>query len=331
MIKSVYLLFGCVLIVCLSACNLEQARANQKQYVVIASDCLEPSNAEIFKRFEKTEGIKVKIIHLSADSIQYKLRTEGINCTIDAVILSSVFDINKLDNAKVLQTIPKESFPELLSNKYISKAQTWAGIGIDPYVLITKGDTLQKIKTYSNLLRENSWCTDLKNESDWYPFYSFVVNKNDSKSKFNAKDWITQLKSKEQKSHLFIDSLGPCKVNLTTYSRYKTNQSDSNSIYKKGKLVFPNQHIGGSYYNMVCFGIIKQAPNYTNGMKFFQYILQKTVNERLNNVLNKFPINSNKTSIYDYQQNLRFKKNHTSPVQLITNYDRLRTILSTIN
>ena len=331
MIKSVYLLVGCFLIVCFSACNLEQAHVNRKQYLVIASDCLYPNNIELFKRFEKLEGIKVRILHLTPDSIKYKLKSEGLNCTIDAVILSSVFDMNELDKAHLLQPIQKESFPEELSIKHLSKTKTWAGIGIDPYILITRGDTLQKIKTYRNLLRESSWCTDLKNESDWYPFYSFVVNKNDSKSKFNAKDWITQFKSNEQKSHLFIDSLGPCKVNLTTYSRYKTNQSDSNSIYKKGKLVFPNQHIGGSYYNMVCFGIIKQAPNYTNGIKFFQYILQKTVNERLNNVLNKFPINSNKTSIYDYQQNLRFKKNHTSPVQLITNYDRLRTILSTIN
>jgi ABC-type Fe3+ transport system substrate-binding protein len=318
------------MIVSLTACNLEKARPNKNQYLIIASDCLESKDANLFKNFYKLEGIKVRIIHLSADSIKYRLRSEGINCDVDAVILSSIYDMNILDNDHLLQSIPFENFPKTPETKHISTTKTWVGIGINPYVLITKDDTLHKIRTYRNLLKGNSWCTDLKTNAEWFPFYSFIVKKVELKSKFNAKNWITQFESNKQNQKSVSDSLGPCKVYLTTFSNYKKKQVAKNSIYKKGKLVFPNQHIGGSYYNMLCFGIVKQAPNFTNGMKFFQYILLRTANDRLNNALDMFPINSDESSIYSYQQNLRFKKYHTSPVKLVLNYDKLKNILSTL-
>lgn len=319
------------MIVSLTACNLEKARPNKNQYLIIASDCLESKDASLFKTFKKLEGIKVCILHLSADSIQRKIKSEGINCEIDAVILTSVYDMNNLDKSNLLQVISNENFPANLAKKHISKTKTWAGIGVNPYVIFTKDDTLQKIKSYRNLLNKLTWYSDLKTESNWFPFYSFIVKKIDPKSKFNAKNWITQFENNKQNSTTYSDSIGPCKVYLTTYSTYRKSITEKKPIYKKGKLVFPNQHIGGNYYNMVCFGIVKQAPNFTNGIKFFNYISLKTVNNRLNNTLNNFPINFDESSIYAYQKNFRFKKYSASPVQLVTNYDRLKKILESIN
>ena len=319
------------MLACLIACNLEKAHPNKNQYLIIASDCLKSKDAKLFKNFKKSAGIKVRIIHLSADSIKHKLRTEGLNSDIDAVILASIYDMNNLDKSNLLQVISNDNFPSNLAKKHISKTKTWAGIGIDPYVFYSIDDTLQKIKTYRNLLKENRWSSNLTNETNWFPFYSFIERKIDPKSTFSAQAWITQFESNKQNRKSFSDSLGPCKIHLTTYSNYRESLADKKSIYKKGKLVFPNQHIGGSYYNMVCYGIVKQAPNFTNGVKFFQYILLKSVNDRLNNALNMFPINSYESSIYSYQQDLRFKKYHTSPVKLVSNYEKLKNILSTLN
>ena len=329
--KLVHFLFSTMMLVCLIACNLEKARPNKNQYLIIASDCLKSKDVKLFKNFKKSDGINIRIIHLSADNIKYKLRTEGLNSDIDAVILASIYDMNNLDKAQLLQTLPVESFPKQLPTKHISQSKRWAGIGIDPYVFYSIDDTLQKIKTYRNLLKGSRWSSDLTNETNWFPFYSFIARKIDPKSTFNAQSWITQFESNKQNRQSFSDSLGPCKIHLTTYSNYRESQADKKSIYKKGRLIFPNQHIGGSYYNMVCFGIVKQAPNFTNSLKFFQLILTKAVNDRLNNVFYKFPINADEASIYSYQQNLRFKKYHVSPVQLVSNYDRLRIILSTLN
>jgi ABC-type Fe3+ transport system substrate-binding protein len=331
MFKIVHLFISAMVVICFTACNLEKARPNKHQYLIIASDCLYTKDTLLFKSFKKREEIKVRILHISADSILKKIKTEGVNCEIDAVILSSVYDMNNLGKANVLQVIPKENFPVELPNKHISQSRTWAGIGIDPYVLFTKDDTLQKFKTYRNLLKGSKWCSNLSKETNWYPFYSFIVKKIGPKSKFNAKNWITQFENNKQNNLSFSDSIGPCKIYLTAFSRYRADKSNRNSVYKKGKLVFPNQHIGGSYYNMVCFGIVKQAPNFTNGIKFFHYILLKSVNDRLNNALNQFPINSDEASVYAYQQNYRFKKYHTSPVQLVTYYERLKTILGSLD
>lgn len=327
--NKVQLFLGFLLIVMFTACTIEKARPFKKQQVVIASDCLHPSDTVLFKSFKKQYKIRVRILYLPFDSLENKLKTEGSATEIDAVILSSVYSMYSFEKSNLLQKVPREEIFNPIQNKYHAKSGKWTGIGIDPYVFVNIKDTLKRILSYKDLLDDTKWCTTLKTDHEWYPFYSNIVNKIKPEAKYNALDWIRNFTKNNVGILKETDSSMNCKVLITNYSVYKKNELIPKTRFKKGKLIFPNQRSGGCYYNMYCFGIVRQARNYANAIKIYNYLLVESVNKRINNSWKTFPVINTKDSKIDYQ-NIRFKKSSTSPVNLTQYYIRVKNIMKLI-
>lgn len=312
-----------------TSCGIETARPFKKQHLFIASDCLAFRDTILFRSFEKNQKIEVHIRHFSADSLKTILKVQGYNTEFDAVIFSSVFDMNELHAEGTLQKLTDESLPESLPIKYRSRSRTFCGIGIDPYVIVTKDDSTSRVRSYKDLIHETKWCSDLDGSSDWFPFYAVITNKIDPKAKFNAVDWISNFLDNKERQRDEADSIAGCKTVFTTYSNYRSKKIYREKQYKDHQVIFPNQRSGGTYYNMPCFAIVKQARNYTNAISFLKYIMVESVNKRLNFRLSMFPLIKQTDSSIPYQ-NIRFKKYSISPVRLTANYERLKNILKII-
>lgn len=316
--------------VLLVSCKIETAKPFHKQHLFIATDCLDFSDTILFKGFEKNEKIEIHIRHFSPDSLRKVLKRDGYNSEFDAIILSSVYDMYQLSKQGSLQQIPDESFPTELPVKYRSASRSYCGIGIDPYVVLTKDDSLSRVRSYKDLTNKTTWCTDLTGSSNWYPFYAAIAQKIDPKEKYNAVDWIDNLLENKEKQISENDSVSMCRTVLTTYSHYLSNKRFKAKQFKDHQVIFPNQRSGGSYFNMPCYAIVKQARNYTNAIVFLNYLLKEPVNKRFNFRLSMFPLINETNSSIPYQ-NIRFKKYSVSPVRLTSNYDRLINILAIID
>lgn len=326
MMKLLQVIFGVISLVVLSACSIENARPSKSQRLYIASDCLSAKDTVLFRRFVANTGIKLRIVHYTVDSLKQVLKNEGIQTKLDVVILSSVFDIHQFENESLLQRVKMEEFPSNLPKRYLSKTKKWAGIGIDPYVLLTLKDTTGKIRSYKDLLAKTKWCSTFTSKAEWFPFYATIVQKMDPMKEYNAYDYIKQLQVTNLGELSKKDSNLLCDILLTHYSSYRNSEIIQKSRFKNGKLIFPNQRTGGSFYNMRCFGIVRQARNYKNALEFFEYLLIENVNKHINNYWKTFPIISNQESPYSYQ-NIRYKKYSTTPIYLTSYYDRVKNIL----
>ncbi len=320
MIKVFPALFWFFLVLSFSACTIEEARPSKKQEIVIASDCLESKDVILFHSFEKSLGIQIEIRHFRSDSLKQLLVREGVETEIDVVILSSIYAMNQLDNSNLLQVIQSEKFPKKLAKNYRSKKSTWAGIGIDPYVIAVSKDSTNKIKNYADLLDESHTIDSLQNAAFYYPFYASILHKSGNKNRRNSVNWIKKMNQNSAEYASMKDTVVSNSIYLTSYSEYHSKKNND------FKIIFPNQSNGGSYYNMACFGIVNQARNYENALAFFDYILNESVNKRLNNRWKIFPILSSKKSSYPYQNN-EFKKTNWSPIFLEHFYPRIRKIL----
>lgn len=326
MMKSLVFLSCIILFVGISACNIEKARPSKSQHLFIASDCLSAEDTVLFRSFVNNSGIKIKIQHFSADSLKSRLQEEGVDTEIDVVVLSSTYDMHNFEKSNLLQRMQPDELPINLSARFISNSKKWAGIGIDPYVLITLKDTTGKIRMYKDLTSNHKWCTTLSTNADWYPFYATIVQKMDPKKDYNAYNFIKQLQANNIGVLSEKDSILQCNIFLTSYSSYRSSEVIQKTRFKKGKLIFPNQRIGGSFYNMRSFGIVHQARNYKNALSFFDYLTNESVNKRINNHWKTFPTVINQESPYSYQ-NIRFKKYYTTPVALTSYFDRVKKIL----
>jgi ABC-type Fe3+ transport system substrate-binding protein len=320
MIKVFPSFFWLFLVFCFSACTIDEARPNKKQVIVIASDCLESKDVTLFHSFEKFSGIKVKIRHFSPDSLKQLLVHEGVDTEIDAVILASTYSMYQLDNSNLLHKIKKEKFPKQLEKNYRSKKSTWAGIGIDPYVIAISKDSSKKIAEYKDLLEKSNTFYSLHTADFWNPFYASIAQRMGTKNKRNSADWLKKMRDNSKEYRSLNDTIASHSIFFSSYSVLNLKKD------KKLKLIFPNQLTGGSYYNMVCFGIVNQARNYENAVTFFGYLLNESFNKRLNYHWKKFPVLSTKKSFFAYQ-NSAFKKSETSPVFLDYHYKSTKNII----
>ncbi|MFO0495214.1 MAG: hypothetical protein ACK50Y_06745 [Flavobacteriia bacterium] len=309
-----------------AGCRLETAKPSSKQHLVLATDCLNRQDQILFKPFEKRTGIKVRILQLSTDEIVSKLKAEGVNTEIDCILLSSVVEIDRISQLKSLQKIETDSLPKVLGTKYISEERSFFGIGFDPYVIVSLGSASKKIRDYSDLKSIESWCSDLESRKELFPFYSYIAHKIKPTSLVSKEEWIDDFNAKKIKTLEKADTLIYSTVLFTKYSSFLTKTNNTLKVYKKGKVLFPNQRHGGVYYDMPCFAIVKQARNFTNAMFLFREIYANRLNGKLNHRLNAFPISPDAALKGSYQT-IRFKRYGRAPIRLTYTFPDVQNIL----
>ena len=320
--------FAFVLIVLISACTIEKARPTKKQDLIIASDCLTKKDEKLFRNFEKANRINIHIVSISSDSLRKLLKKEALATEIDCVIASSVFDMAELSRSKFLHPNSVIEANTKIAKKYISKDSDYLGFGFDPYIFLAQNDSVTNWRNYSDLTLTLPFTTDLTTKSDLLPFYSIVTAKLGKSKPKLLYTWCDNFRKNTINATNDSLKLNETKVIFTLYSHFEKNKLDKKHL-KKLNLIFPNQGKGGTYYNMPCFGIIKQARNYNNAQLFLRYLLLDNVNKPLNNRLKMFPIILEKQSSYPYQQQ-RYKKTAVSAIQQTKRYIGIFSLIKNI-
>ena len=328
LLKSTYIL---LLLHSLSSCIIETAKAPSKQSVTIYTDCLSKKEILFFKKFQKKEHIKVKIVHLPTDSILKKIKKQGYNSTADVILMKSLFSIYKADKLDLLQPWKSTKMKELILPHYHSKQNTWFGVGIDPYVFVAKNDSVSTINSMGDLLYTevmDKWSSDLENATDLTPLLAPILKK---KTRLGAKDWYYEFKRNQHSQSNELDNEGipimTTDVLMTYYSSYLKMSERNDSTDLQLQLLFSNQKQRGAYYNMHCIGIVKQARNFENAKLLVEYLSSPETNEKLNNLWKCFPISlHSKIHPFAYQ-NTFFKIATISHQRMMANYPHLEKII----
>ena len=187
--KSVYVILISFLI--FTSCGLETAGPDYQSDLVIASNFLQPKDTIHYKGFEKRSGINVKILNLTADSIQKILKSKGYNSKIDLVFLSSLSAVKDVETSffhKFQYNVAKKElsfYNPILENK-------WLVAGIDPYVFSYFQDSIERPTNYNQLTKGSLWATP--NEDNLNVFLAHIkynLRKNDDNG---FKDWKENFK-----------------------------------------------------------------------------------------------------------------------------------------
>lgn len=289
-----------------TSCKLESAKEPQKQELIVASDFLNYRDVKLFQSFEKEYNLKVTILTLETDSLLKKLKKEGYATRVDVVMLKSALDMCQLENSKKLQKVLKpEDRPEQ-PFKYRDNDFHWFGLSIDPYIILSKKDSNNRIANYGDLTKQTQWTTNLTNNQDLIPLYAAKLHQWREQKITTTIEWHETILEKEVRFIKPKDSVFSFPPLLTTYSSFYSDSALYRSGYKRAKLIYPNQNRGGLIYELRSVAIVKQARNYSNAVDFIKYVCRDDINQRINNWWNTFPINTSLERSYTYQ-NKRFK------------------------
>lgn len=318
-----------------NSCVIETAKAPTKQYVTIYTDCLIKNDVKLFSTFSKKEHIQVRIIHLPADSILSRLKKQKYNTYADILLLKSVFDMHQIKKEKLLQPVKSWKIDELIAANYKSQDNTWFGIGIDPYVFVSKNDSSSIISEFGELLKSSNidkWSTTFNTTNELVPLLApFLFKKKSSAVKKWYYDFLANQHTQAVTKNRNGIPIMTANVLLTSYSIYSKMVHKKDSINKNFDLHFSNQAKMGSYYNLLCAGIVKQARNFENAKLLLEYIATAQMNEKLNNCWNTFPISGfSRKHPFNYQ-NTYFKIDKEKTSKIVVNYTSLANIIGNPN
>lgn len=268
-----------LLIFLFSACSVPVAAPEDEPILVIATDLTSPKDSVLFHSFEKKYGAKVEIRQMSADSLRKIFRKDRYNSGIDIVIMHRLYDMRKLTQQNIFETIELDELPE----ENISNSQrTIFGIGIDPFVSITKRDFKWDINIYDDLSK-TMFINMLTTKSQAHFFAPFEQRMNRVKT-FHR---IEKILAKSVQPNAF--NRDSASVLLCAYSQY-ANRSPEDSLWNDfTKVHYPNSKTSGVFYDLVSLGIVDQSSHYDLSIQFLNWISQKSTNKKFNELRGYFP------------------------------------------
>ncbi len=270
-----------------SRCTLPEVKEQERGFVTIASDFLEKKDTVLFKNFQKKAKTKIRIVHMSADSIRNHFKKFKYNAKIDLVFLNSSRSMFSLSQNGVLHTFNSDFLAKHAS--FCSPKNNFIAIGIDPYVF-DYGDSTAKNVLYHDLTKSTLWDMDLENQ-ETTAFFSSVLHQFGLKKKSQAKSWIKKLMLHEQAVQK--ESERGLRYLLSRFSKAHAS---------KHKVSFPNQYGDGCYADHFCMGIVKNSKNYMYAEKLINYFLNENNNEILTAKISAFPmIDPKGRSSYKFQ------------------------------
>jgi iron(III) transport system substrate-binding protein len=310
------------------SCVVDTGTANSIQKVYVYTDCDIDPKADYIQSFKVENGIELVLRKMHADTIISRLRREGQNTNCDLVLIRSAYDMNKLSKYHLLNHLKSWKLDELVPKYLISEHETWYGVGFDPYVLISRSDSLHSVYNYHELLsvrQKNFWSTNIRSHQNSVPFLSYFLNNKSIQERLKRYEQFLDYQ------YYVSDSIQhdlTSEGNLTFYSEYLKDLAKRDSVSDQMIIIFPNQQLEGVYYNTITAGIVKQAKNYTNAKILLEYLASASVNENLNGDLNTFPVNHLRRRHPFIYQNNNFKHSHLNLDDLMDSYTNVGRIIS---
>lgn len=250
-----------------ASCGLETAKPDYQSDLVIASNFLQPKDTIHYKGFEKRTGINVKILNLSADSIQKILKSKGYNSKIDLVFLNSLSAVKDVETCffhKFQYNVAKNElsfYKPILENK-------WLVAGIDPYVFSYFQDSTDRLTNYNQLTKGFLWATPNENNLDiFFAHIKYNLRKN---NKNGFREWKQNFKRNQVIYDEGTDSLASIQF---LFSKESDIKSDPRLRKQKRRVIsYPTGNSGCSFADRYCIALVDQSLNFYNAKRLLKYI-----------------------------------------------------------
>jgi hypothetical protein len=246
------------------ACSIEKAKTNKADKIIIASNFLTAEDSLLFSAFSKKEKVRVVVQKMSVASIQAALKNEGYNCRFSLILLRSLKDLSTIKSS-YLQNLSPSFFQDAAVCFPVFNKRKSIAVGVNPYVICYRTDTLTNPKNYSDLFKRN-W--SIKDTNDLTVLYASIQAKSSSNE-------ITQFQKKLRKTReifTFNDTLPVPKTYLLLYSSWLKS---SKKFQQQMTLVFPNEELGGFYADRMNAAIPKNARDFEYAKMLMNFLAEK--------------------------------------------------------
>lgn len=287
------------LILILSACS-------QPKEVNIYSARHYETDQALYSDFTEETGIKVNLIEGGSDELIERIKSEGVNSPADILVTVDAGRIWRAEEAGILSSIDSDILNERIPESLRHPDGLWYGISKRVRAMVVNPENVEDPEslTYEDLATED-WkgrvCIRSSNNIYNQSLMASIIESNGAVA---AEEWAKGIVNNMARSPQGGDrdqikavAAGVCDAAIVNHyylAMMLTGDEENQEIAKSVQLVFPNQSETGrgAHVNISVAGVLKDAPNRENAIKFMEYLTNETSQTYLTVDNNEYPVNN---------------------------------------
>ncbi|MEX0720855.1 MAG: Fe(3+) ABC transporter substrate-binding protein [Balneolaceae bacterium] len=287
------------------SCLIFVSCSNQDEVNVYSARHYDTDQA-LYTEFTENTGIEVNLIEGGSDELIERVKSEGVNSPADIIITVDAGRLWRAEEADILQPFESEVLEERVPASFRHPAGLWIGLSKRVRGIVVNPE---KVEDYENLTYEDladSRFEDrvcVRSSNNIYN-QSLVASMVESIGAEATEEWAIGLVQNfarnpqgGDRDQIRAVATGACDVAISNhyYLAVMITGDDGADIEAASKVefIFPNQGEGerGAHINISGAGILKNAPNMSNAIRFLEYLTTPEAQKHFISGNNEYPVN----------------------------------------
>lgn len=255
----------------------------------------------LYDDFTKQTGIKVNRIEADADALIERIQSEGEFSPADLLITVDAGRLWRAEEAGVLSPVESDVLAERLPDYLRHPDGLWFGLSTRARVIIYNKEAGEPegLNSYEGLA-DPAWRGDIciRSSSNIYNISllsSIIANRGAEAAESWAKGVVANFARDPQGNDTAqIESVaaGECRiavVNTYYLARFAGGDADQKAIFDAIGVIFPDQAGSGTHINISGAGVVTNAPNRENAIRFLEYLTSESAQRYFADGNNEYP------------------------------------------
>ena len=249
------------------------------------------TDKQLFKIFEKSTGIKVRVIQAKDDALIKRMESEGKNSPADVFITVDAARIQRATEKKLFQAIDSEFLVKNISSNLRDKNNQWFAVTKRARMIAVRKDNklANSIKTYEELsdpkYKGQIMVRSSSNVYNQSLMAAMITHHGIEYATSWAKGVVANMArnpkgSDRDQARGVVAGLGSISIMNTYYLGKLSNGNLSDKeVVENLNVIFPKFENGGTHVNISAAGVARYAKNKDNAIKFIEFLLSSKAQE----------------------------------------------------
>ena len=261
------------------------------------------SDRSVYAAFTKETGIKVNVISAEGASLIERLKAEGRNSPADIYITVDAGNLWRAEADGLFQSIGSKALEERIPARFRDPDGRWFGLAKRGRVIIynVKNGVPRDLKRYEDLADskyKGQVC--VRSSSNVYNqslLAAIIAADGEEKSLAWVKGLVANLARTPQandEAQIKAVADGVCRLAIVnTYYVGKMRMSRDAKEAAQGKrvgIIFPNQADRGTHMNISGAGVLANAPNRSNAVRFLEFMASNQAQRTFAHGNDEYPV-----------------------------------------
>ena len=261
------------------------------------------TDQKLFKAFEDSTGIKVRVVSAGADELIQRMKLEGLDSPADVLITVDAGRLHRAKEEGLLQRVESDILQQFIPNSFKDTDNYWFGLTYRARILAYSPDRVSPdeildyeslagehlkgrvlVRSSSNVYNQSLAASMLAylGEEEFERWTNLLVENFARNPKGSDRDQIKAIASGE----------GDVALVNSYYVGKMLNSPNEREVEaaRAVKVMFPNQENRGTHVNVSGAGVAKGAPNRENAVKFIEFLVSEEAQKEFAAANYEYPV-----------------------------------------